>query len=218
MVEVFVRNFLSILLIALWLLILGRVLMSWFDPATQQPGVPVPRPGHRADPRAGPPGPAPEQHVRPEPDHRAAAARDPDARRAVVVTGSESRFAVRLTPRAAGDHVDGVVEGELRARVTAPAVEGAANNALVRLLAEELGIARRDVRIVAGASSRRKLVVVDGLDPRCPRCPLAGPAGYDSALSGRLAQWLERPVHIRKVTGSNPVSPTTLSLPILIWR
>ena len=32
MVEVFVRNFLSILLVALWLLILGRVLMSWFDP------------------------------------------------------------------------------------------------------------------------------------------------------------------------------------------
>ena len=81
------------------------------------------------------------------------------------MTGSESRFAVRLTPRAAGDPVDGVVEGELRAHVTAPAVEGAANNALVRLLAEELGIARRDVRIVAGASSRRKLVVVDGLGP-----------------------------------------------------
>ena len=32
-VEVFVRNFLSILLVALWLLILGRVLMSWFDPS-----------------------------------------------------------------------------------------------------------------------------------------------------------------------------------------
>ena len=32
MVEVFVRNFLSILLVGLWLLILGRVLMSWFDP------------------------------------------------------------------------------------------------------------------------------------------------------------------------------------------
>jgi YggT family protein len=31
-VEVFARNFLSILLVALWLLILGRVLMSWFDP------------------------------------------------------------------------------------------------------------------------------------------------------------------------------------------
>ena len=74
------------------------------------------------------------------------------------------RFAVRLTPRAAADHVDGVVEGVLRVRVGAPAVEGAANNALVRLLADELGVARRDVRIVAGATSRQKLVVVDGLE------------------------------------------------------
>ena len=53
----------------------------------------------------------------------------------------------------------------MRAREAAPAVEGAANNSLVRLLAQELGIARRDVRIVAGASSRRKLVVVEGLAP-----------------------------------------------------
>ena len=45
----------------------------------------------------------------------------------------------------------------------APAVEGAANTALVRLLAEALGIARRDVQIVAGATSRQKLVVVDGV-------------------------------------------------------
>ena len=74
------------------------------------------------------------------------------------------RFAVRLTPRAATDRVDGVVEGVLRVRVGAPAVEGAANNALVRLLADELGVSRRDVRIVAGASSRQKLVVVDGLE------------------------------------------------------
>ena len=59
--------------------------------------------------------------------------------------------------------MDGVVDGVLRARVSAPAVEGAANNALIRLLAEELGVARRDVRIVAGASSRQKLVVVDGI-------------------------------------------------------
>ena len=49
-------------------------------------------------------------------------------------------------------------------RVGAPAVEGAANNALVKLLSDELGVARRDVRIVAGASSRQKLVVVDHLE------------------------------------------------------
>ena len=79
------------------------------------------------------------------------------------MTASAVRFAVRLTPRAAADRVDGVVDGVLRARVGAPAVEGAANNALVRLIADELGVARRDVRIVAGATSRQKLVVVDGV-------------------------------------------------------
>ena len=46
----------------------------------------------------------------------------------------------------------------------APAVEGAANNALIRLLAEEVGVSRRDVRIVAGATSRQKLVVIDGVE------------------------------------------------------
>ena len=75
----------------------------------------------------------------------------------------EARFAVRLTPRASFDRVDGVLDGVLKARVTAPAVEGAANHALVRLLAEELGVPRSDVRIVAGASARQKLVVVDGI-------------------------------------------------------
>jgi len=61
--------------------------------------------------------------------------------------------------------VDEVVDGVLKVRVMAPAVEGAANNALIRLLADEIGVSRRDVRIVAGAASRQKLVVVDGVDP-----------------------------------------------------
>jgi uncharacterized protein len=78
---------------------------------------------------------------------------------------STVRFAVRLTPRSAVERVDDVVDGVLKVKVMAPAVEGAANNALIRLLADELGIARRDVRIVAGAASRQKLVVVDGVDP-----------------------------------------------------
>jgi len=78
---------------------------------------------------------------------------------------SNVRFAVRLTPRSAVERVEDVVDGVLKVRVTSPAVEGAANNALIRLLAEELGVARRDVRIVAGATSRQKLVVIDGMDP-----------------------------------------------------
>ena len=61
------------------------------------------------------------------------------------------------------DRVDGVVDGVLRARVSAPPVEGAANHALVRLLADELGVARSAVRLVAGAAGRDKLIVVDGV-------------------------------------------------------
>ena len=77
---------------------------------------------------------------------------------------SNVRFAVRLTPRSAVECVDDVVDGVLKVKVMAPAVEGAANNALIRLLADELGIARRDIRIVAGATSRQKLVVVEGIE------------------------------------------------------
>ena len=74
------------------------------------------------------------------------------------------RFAVRLSPRSAATRVGGVVDGVLQIRVAAPAVEGAANAALVRLLADELGLAVGDVRIVAGAKGRHKLVMADGPD------------------------------------------------------
>ena len=52
----------------------------------------------------------------------------------------------------------------LTVRVSAPPVEGAANQALLRLIAAELDVPRRDVRLVAGAGGRSKLVVVDGVD------------------------------------------------------
>ena len=76
---------------------------------------------------------------------------------------AEVRFAVRLTPRGGADRIEGVVDGGLRARVAAPAVDGAANEALLRLLARELDLPRADVRIVAGAAGRRKIVAVAGI-------------------------------------------------------
>lgn len=76
---------------------------------------------------------------------------------------TDVRFAVRLTPRGASDRVEGVMDGVLRAHVSAPPVEGAANAALLRLIARELDVPRRDVRLVAGAAGRTKLVAVDGI-------------------------------------------------------
>ncbi len=72
------------------------------------------------------------------------------------------RLRVRLTPRGGSDRVDGVADGVLRVRVAAAPAEGAANEALCRLLAHELGVPRSGIRIVSGATSRSKVVEVDG--------------------------------------------------------
>ena len=58
-----------------------------------------------------------------------------------------------------------MIDGILRARVAAPAIEGAANQALLRLLADVLDIPKRDVRLIAGAASRTKLIVIEGVAP-----------------------------------------------------
>jgi uncharacterized protein len=74
-----------------------------------------------------------------------------------------ARFTVRLTPRGGVDRIEGVVDGMLRVRVASPPVDGAANEALVRLLARELGVSRRSVSLVSGAGSRIKLMAIDDL-------------------------------------------------------
>ena len=51
----------------------------------------------------------------------------------------------------------------LLARLTAAPVDGAANEALIRLLVKQLGVARREVRIVSGERARRKSVLIEGL-------------------------------------------------------
>jgi uncharacterized protein (TIGR00251 family) len=71
------------------------------------------------------------------------------------------RFKVRVQPRASSDEFAGFRDGVLRVRLRAPPVDGAANEALVVFLAEELGVTRRHVRIVSGFGSRSKVVEVD---------------------------------------------------------
>ncbi len=77
---------------------------------------------------------------------------------------SSVRFGVHLTPRGGQDRVDGVAEGVLRVRVAAPPVDGAANDALVKLLASELGVPRSTVRLVSGATARTKVIEVEGAE------------------------------------------------------
>jgi hypothetical protein len=76
---------------------------------------------------------------------------------------------VRVQPRASRDALSGEREGALVVRLTAPPVEGAANEALSRFLGRALGVAPSAVRVVSGASGRNKLVSVAGLDAATAR-------------------------------------------------
>lgn len=80
--------------------------------------------------------------------------------------GGATVISVRLTPRADRDGVEGVVtladgSAVLKARVRALPEDGAANNALVRLIAKTLDVPKSAVAVVGGASQRLKQVRVE---------------------------------------------------------
>ena len=70
---------------------------------------------------------------------------------------------VRVQPRASVSRVDGVHADQLRLRITAPPVDGAANTACITLLAQALGVRRSQVHLQAGEKSREKLFRITGL-------------------------------------------------------
>ena len=82
----------------------------------------------------------------------------------VTPRGGGVRFAIHVQPRSKHPGIDGLHGDALRVRVQAPPVEGAANEAVVAVLAEALGVPARAVHIAAGQSGRQKLVDVDGVD------------------------------------------------------
>lgn len=84
---------------------------------------------------------------------------------ALTVRASDAgvRFAVRVQPRASRSEIVGVHGDAMKIRLSAPPVDGAANEALVELIAEVLGVGRRAVRIVSGETSRSKVVEVEGV-------------------------------------------------------
>lgn len=81
----------------------------------------------------------------------------------IQATADGVRFGVRVQPRASSNGVVGAYGDAIKVRITAPAVEGAANDALVELLATTFGVRVGDVTIVAGAKARSKIVELRGV-------------------------------------------------------
>jgi uncharacterized protein (TIGR00251 family) len=72
-------------------------------------------------------------------------------------------IAVRLQPRAHANEIVGERDGVLLVRVSAPPVDGRANDALCRLIAKRARVGVRSVSVVRGAGARDKVVRIDGL-------------------------------------------------------
>lgn len=72
------------------------------------------------------------------------------------------RLTVRVIPRSRRNAITWE-QGILKARLTAPPVDGAANKALIALLAQRLGLPERSISIALGATSRQKVVEIAGM-------------------------------------------------------
>jgi uncharacterized protein (TIGR00251 family) len=80
---------------------------------------------------------------------------------------SGTAISVKVIPRAKKNEVAGLMgDGSVRIRITAPPVEGAANQALVEFLSQLMNIHKNQIEIVAGLSSERKLITLVGISPQ----------------------------------------------------
>lgn len=92
---------------------------------------------------------------------------------AIQARASGIRIDLRVTPRASRNVIDGVRDGRLVVKVTAPPVDAAANDAVIALLAGALEVPRRHIAIVIGASGRSKTVEVTGVSADAIRARLS---------------------------------------------
>jgi hypothetical protein len=70
---------------------------------------------------------------------------------------------VLVAPRASSDRVIGLHAGRLKIGITAPPVDGAANEHTVRFVAEVLGVTKGQVTLARGATGRRKRLLIAGI-------------------------------------------------------
>jgi uncharacterized protein len=76
-----------------------------------------------------------------------------------------AKIKIHVQPGAKQNQISGFKEGVLYIRITAPPVEGKANEALIKFLSKQLDISKSRISIDSGQSSRLKLVTVSGLSP-----------------------------------------------------
>lgn len=80
---------------------------------------------------------------------------------------------VRVVPRASRSMIAGEIDGAVKTRIASPPVDGAANEELVRFLAKLLGVGRNSVQILAGQTSKNKIIGVSGISVELIRSKLA---------------------------------------------
>jgi len=78
---------------------------------------------------------------------------------------TEALIRVKVTPRSSKNRIAGKEKDFYRVKVTSAPVEGKANDALIALLAEELGVPKRRIEIISGKNARLKSVRIGGLSP-----------------------------------------------------
>jgi uncharacterized protein (TIGR00251 family) len=78
-------------------------------------------------------------------------------------TAQGAQFALRVQPRASRNAIAGVMGDAVKLAITAPPVDGKANQAVVEYLAELFDVAKSNIVIVSGESGRNKLIAVRGL-------------------------------------------------------
>jgi uncharacterized protein (TIGR00251 family) len=88
-----------------------------------------------------------------------------------TATGIELR--VRVIPRAKRTEVAGERDGHLLIRLSAPPVDGAANDALIDFLSRQLGCPKRAIHLVSGETSRAKRLMIEGVSASAARLTLS---------------------------------------------
>jgi hypothetical protein len=91
---------------------------------------------------------------------------------AITATPSGVRITLHVQPRASRTEISGTYGDALKVRLAAPPVDGAANEALVRFIADRLGVPVRAVTLERGITSREKTVTVEGIAVDAARAAL----------------------------------------------